>query len=135
MVGLTQEVQPIGSAAVPVPSIALQTRSSVSVTRPNNANAYIAGQVLGNSTGVGAANRIFANCGRVAAGTGWIIGATAQSSVNKATKPQLRLHLYSVNPAAMEDAAAFDPSDAEDANWVGDIDFLTFVAHNAGADA
>lgn len=92
-------------------------------TRPEDVTQYTAGDVVANATGTTHAVITFANCALVKGGSGEIIGACLVSSANQATKPDLELWLFDTAPTAMEDNAAFDPTDAELRDVVGVIPF------------
>ncbi|MEM9450908.1 MAG: hypothetical protein AAGA75_20580 [Cyanobacteria bacterium P01_E01_bin.6] len=93
--------------------------SVASFTRPNDASTYNPGDAIANSTS-GASNLTFANAARVAGGNGYVQGALLETS-HKAFSNKLLLYLYSVNPTAVNDNAAFNQ--APNANFITWITF------------
>lgn len=104
------------------------------VTRPANGDAYVSGDSV---TDTGGAAITFDGCGRVAGGTGFIVGATLIDSANQATKPVTELWIFkgSDPPTADADNAVFTPTDAELANLVCIIEFPTAFVGDAQAGA
>lgn len=97
---------------------------STSVTRPNDTNAYAAGDVVCNSTSApviltfaGAVNTDFQ--------MGVIAQATLIDSSNVSTKLDCELWLFDTTITMDNDNAAFTPTDAELATLVGIIPFST----------
>lgn len=107
-------------------------RIKASVTRPSNANAYAAGDVIGTAASDVIA---FPNLARSNGGAGMIINAVVVDSASQATKPSLELWLFTVAPAAVADNAAFAPTDAELENLVGVIDLTSVRVGNATVGA
>jgi hypothetical protein len=107
-------------------------RPSQSVTRPNNATAYAAGDVIGTAT-----THVldFSDVGKLAGGSGLLAGALLIDSANQATAPSLELWLFSAAPAAQVDNVAFAPTDVELANLVGVIPLTTARVGDATAGA
>ena len=90
--------------------------SEASVTRPNNTDAYTAGDAIGTTPGDAmefAAEQF-----------GFIRGACLIDSAAEATKPDIDLFLFDKEPAVANDNAAFIPTDAEMESFVGVISFL-----------
>ncbi len=110
----------VGATAWQVTAGGYTVTPSGSITRPNNATPYVAGQVVGT-----AATHVitFPNCARIAGGSGTIFGADLLDSANQATKAALELWLFTVAPAAQADQAAFAITDAELANRCGIVQF------------
>lgn len=107
-----------------------------SVTRPNNTTPYTAGDVW---TSDPAAMITFTNAGRIAGGSGVIIGATCTDSANQATKLQLDLYLFAVGTLSVDaDNAAWTPTDAElapGASYLGLLQFNTWAVGDATSGA
>lgn len=95
---------------------------SASVTRPADTTVYTAGDVIADATS-SPSLLTFVGAGRDAGHGGTIISATMIISASTGTAPGVDLFLFSVAPTAMEDNAAFDPTDAEMLNCVGVIQF------------
>jgi hypothetical protein len=105
-------------------------------TRPNDTNAYTAGDVICDSTSAPTV-MTFSGMALDKGGNGIIQQVRCFSSANVATKPDLQLFLFDTAPAAVNDNAAFAPSDAEMLRCVAVIAIPTtsFVVGNAGAGA
>lgn len=102
--------------------------AKVSVTRPNDTNAYTAGDVIGAATGSTAA-LTFA-IGPTAGGQ--VIITSAELEVDAAAVPSgmgnMRLHLYNVTPpSALGDNAAWDLPSGDRASYLGYVDLGTPV--------
>jgi hypothetical protein len=105
---------------------------SGSVTRPNNATAYAAGQVVGTAvTGV----ITLANVARLKAGSGINIGLTLLDEANQATKGDYDIFLFDTAPAAQADQVAFAPSNSEMEACLGVVSFTGSSAKVASAGA
>lgn len=100
-----------------------------SFTRPNNATAYAAGQVVGPAGAAGYGT--LANAARVAAGTGLVLHAQLRDGANQATKGSFELWLFDAAPTAHADAAAL----ALTSGAGGDLDKLVAVIPFANTDA
>jgi hypothetical protein len=99
-------------------------RTSVTLTRTADTNAYAANDVLGAATGSTAA-LTFAGIGP--SGGGEVIITTARFEVDKSSIPSgmtsFRLYLYSVTPpSALGDNAAWDLPSGDRASFRGYID-------------
>lgn len=97
----------------------------VSITRPNNTDAYIIGDVCGTSP---ATNIEFANIstqkGGDYAGNGVIItGASLEVDVNAIPSGMsgFRLHLYKSAPTAIADNAAYNLPSGDRLKYIGNI--------------
>ena len=99
-------------------------RTTVTITRPSNATAYTAGDVVGDTGGS-------AIISLTAAGpsAGFVIIQSVSLMFSDSTVPSgmgaFRLHLYSVSPTAIADNAAFDLLSGDRANYMGFIDLPT----------
>jgi hypothetical protein len=107
----------------------LDYKSSVTLTRTADTNAYTAGDVLGSATGSTAA-LTFANMGP--SGGGAVIFTDAELEIDKSSVPSgmtsFRLYLYSVTPpSALGDNAAWDLPSGDRASFLGYIDLGTPV--------
>lgn len=118
-----------------VPVTAIAGVVSASYTRPADTNVYAANDALSNATSTTHAVLTFSDVGRKNGYTGFIYDVVCVDSGNQSTKPQLELWLFHTAPTAMEDNAAFDPSDAEVLNCVGIFSFNTWVQGNDTAGA
>jgi hypothetical protein len=107
-----------------------------SFSRPNDTNTYAAGDVVCNSTASPAILK-FPGAAKDQRGHGMIRGATLIDEANVATKADLQLWLFDTAPAAVNDNAAFAPSDSELEACVGVIAFPTgsFVIGLSGSGA
>lgn len=88
------------------------TQVNVSLTRPADTSAYVAGDAITTATS-SASGYTFSNCARVNAGTGTIVDAQLILSDPNATLCNFQLFLFSTAPAITNDNAAFAPSDTE----------------------
>lgn len=97
---------------------------SATLTRPTEAPAvqYAAGDIIANSLTTPTV-LTFADCARVAGGTGVILSALVVLSTMETTAPQLELWLFDTAPAAQNDNVAFAPSTAEVRKLVAIIPF------------
>lgn len=99
-------------------------RTTVTITRPSNATAYTAGDVVGDTGGS-------AIISLTAAGptAGFVIIQSISLVFSDSTVPSgmgaFRLHLYSASPTAIADNAAFDLLSGDRANYMGFIDLPT----------
>lgn len=114
------------SATNPVPVTQQQVTVSASVTRPSDTNAYAANDVLSNSTS-SPTILTFADVVAANGGKGQITGGTLV--IDQASTPSIRLLLFhGAAPTAINDNAAFAPSDADAAKCFGWLDFDTYQA-------
>lgn len=111
-------------------------RSFANFTRPNDTNAYTAGDVVCDSTSAPTVMQ-FPRASLDNGESSVIQAATLVDSANQATKPDLELWLFDTAPAAVNDNAAFAPSDAEVRALVGVIAFPSsaFKSGNATSGA
>jgi hypothetical protein len=123
----------LGASENHIGQIGAHTATKQAATiRPNNTTAYHANDVLGTSP---AANLTFGGCARVAGGSGEIRGALLIDSAAVATKPAVELWLFTANPTAIADHAAWAPTDAELLNLIGVIPFNTCYVGDPTAGA
>lgn len=110
--------------------------AGVKLTRPNDTNAYTAGDVVNDSASAGTVLTIPAQIDG-ANGFTLLQELICISSQNAATKPDLELWLFSEAPAAQNDNAPFAVTDAELAKLVGivTIPVASFKVANTGAAA
>lgn len=114
------------SATNPVPVKSVQTIVSATVTRPADTNAYAANDVLSNSTS-SPAILSFLGVASANGGKGQVTGGTMV--IDAASTPSIRLLLFDgAAPTAINDNAAFAPSDADAAKCIGWLDFDTYQA-------
>lgn len=110
------------------------TRVSATLTRPADTTQYGAGDQVADSTS--APNDIeFAGCARVNAGSGVIVDAVCIDSAAQATKPNLRLYLFSAAPTSNNDNAAWAPSDANMNTLIGYVEFTSWEVGTSTAGA
>lgn len=99
-------------------------RSTATITRPSNATAYTAGDVVGDTGG--SAIISLANAGPSG---GFVIIQSISLVFSDSAVPSgmgaFRLHLYSASPTAIADNAAFDLVSGERATYMGFIDLPT----------
>ena len=99
-------------------------RSTATITRPSNATAYTAGDVVGDTGGS-------AIISLTAAGptAGFVIIQSVSLVFSDSAVPSgmgaFRLHLYSASPTAIADNAAFDLLSGDRATYMGFIDLPT----------
>jgi len=96
-------------------------RSTVSITRPSNATAYAAGDVVGDTGG--SAILTVANVGPSG---GFVLVQSISLVFSDRSVPSgmgaFRIHMYSASPTAIADNAAFDLASGERATYMGFID-------------
>lgn len=96
-------------------------RASVTITRPNDASPYLAGDVVGSNSG--SAIITLPNIGPAG---GYIIIQSVRLIIGSTSVPAgmgaFRLHLYMATPTAIADNAPFDLTSGEVANYVGYIE-------------
>lgn len=103
-------------------------RSSAEFTRPADTTAYVARDVVSNSTG-GTTLMQF-DLARVAGGSGYISKARLVTN-NKTPTPRLRLWLYTIsNPTVAADNAPFTLLWSNRANRIGYIDFPALASED-----
>ena len=96
-------------------------RSTATITRPSNATAYTAGDVVGDTGGS-------AIISLTAAGptAGFVIIQSVSLVFSDSAVPSgmgaFRLHLYSASPTAIADNAAFDLVSGDRASYLGFVD-------------
>jgi hypothetical protein len=102
------------------------TQVSASQTRPNNGDAYTAGDVVGTNA---ATNLTFSSVSNVSGGHIIITGATLEIDVNAVPTgmSSFRLHLYSSAPTAIADNTAYNLPSADRSKYLGYIEFPTPV--------
>lgn len=100
--------------------------SEASVTRPNNATQYTAGEVIGAATGD--AMEFFSEL------HGIVRSAVLIDSAAEATKPDIDLLLFDAEPTVAADNAAFAVTDAQMERCIGAIQFAgaNFRAGSSG---
>ncbi len=108
------------------------TTVAVSKTRPNDTNAYAAGDVINESTSAGTVFT-FSNCARFTGGSGIINKATIDDGAYVATTLQSELWLFSATVGVDNDNAVFTPTDAELATRVAVIPIGTAYVGDATA--
>jgi hypothetical protein len=106
-----------------------------SFTRPADTTQYTAGDVVSDDDTT-PTRLTFTDALRNAGGSGVIVNASMIVGSNQATAGDYELWVFDAAPTAMEDNAAFDPSDAEMQSVVARLVFDTAVVGDAtsGAD-
>lgn len=108
-------------------------RSTVSITRPNNATAYSAGDVIGIADAGTPANAGSAvhTLTSVGPSGGYILVQSASLFVDSAVVPAgmaaFRVHMYRSQPTAILDNAAFNLVSGDRSGYMGYIDLPTPV--------
>ena len=99
-------------------------RTTATITRPSNATAYTAGDVVGDTGG--SAIISLTDAGPTA---GFVIIQSISLVFSDSAVPSgmgaFRLHLYSASPTAIADNAAFDLLSGDRATYMGFIDLPT----------
>ena len=98
-----------------------------SYTRPSNTTQYTANDAMSDSTSAPSC-LTFSNCARRPGGSGFVLGATAISSANQSTLPQLTLYIFDTSVTATNDNAEFNLSDTDAVNLLGSFQFTGFEA-------
>ena len=96
--------------------------SKVAVTRPDNATAYAALDVLGTDP---ATVIEFANIAPQGGGTIVLLYASLMISVGSGGPSQTRLHLYSEAPSGIADNAAYNLPSGDRAKYLGSVTLNT----------
>ena len=101
-------------------------RSTVSITRPSNATAYTAGDVVGDTGG-----SAILTLSSIGPNSGYILLQSAALIFSDSAVPSgmasFRVHLYSASPTAIADNAAFDLVSGDRAGYLGFFDIPTPV--------
>lgn len=105
---------------------------SATVSRPNDALQYAAGDQV---TSDPADAITFSGMGRSVGGSGYVIQAICIDSAAQATKPNLRLYLFSDAPTPNNDNEAWAPSDADMLNLIGYVEFSSWEVGNSTVGA
>lgn len=96
-------------------------RTTVTITRPSNATAYTAGDVVGDTGG--SAILTFSNMGP---NSGYVLIQSAALIFSDSAVPSgmgsFRVHLYSASPTAIADNAAYDLVSADRSAYMGYFD-------------
>lgn len=82
-------------------------------TRPNNTTAYASNDAMSDAADNTATSMTFSSVARVAGGHNWLMGGQLVTTNAANTALAAELYLFDADPTALEDNAAFDPSDAE----------------------
>jgi len=115
----TERVRDAVEGDVTLAEMGHTTVAVAALTRPDDAAVYAAGDVVSDDTAAPTAQTI--SVARANNGGGVIQSALLVDSANQATKGNFEVWLFDAAITAMEDNAAFDPTDAEMANLVGVI--------------
>ena len=105
----------------------------VTLTRPSNTNAYSTYNVISNATS-GASNLTFSNMAKTAGGSGLITYARLITN-QWANTSQFKLHLFNVNPTAINDASPFTFLWANRATGSKPIAFPACATEGSGSDS
>lgn len=105
------------------------------LTRPNNATPYTAGDVIGTALALPGTSHVveIKDVARSNGGSGMIPTALLIDSANQAVPPSLELWLFSVAPAAQIDNDPFAVTDAELLNLIGVIPLTAVRVGNPAA--
>jgi len=108
---------------------------SDSLVRTTNVTAFAVNDVVNDSTT--AYNKIlaFKYAGKNAKGTGVIVSASLEVDSALTTNGSFRLLLFSDSVAVAADNAAWVPSHASNARFIGSVDFSLDMNQSAGAGA
>jgi hypothetical protein len=97
-------------------------RTTVTITRPSNATAYTAGDVVGDTGG--SAILTLSNMGP---NSGYVLIQSAALIFSDSAVPSgmgsFRVHLYNASPTAIADNAAYDLVSADQSAYMGYFDF------------
>jgi len=105
---LLSTMRPIVTPASDIPNgmrpeiIAIGSKSmiAVTITRETNATPYTAGDVISAAAATVVPAMDFATAGRIAGGSGYVVGAKLIVNVKSVT-PRVRVHLFNVNTATV----------------------------------
>lgn len=122
----------LGGNTIPVGSTGVKVSSTI--TRPNDTNPYIAGDIISDSTSAPTVASLSGIAGQNG-GSGVILNALLIDSANQSTAGAFEVWIFHTAPAAQNDNAAFAPSDAETLNLVAVIPFNTSFIGTATAGA
>lgn len=115
----------------PLPVRGKNVSVSVEFTRPANATAYTAGDVVSNDAATTVPMN-FASFARVTGGAGYIVGARLITD-KKSITPRIRVHLFNAaDPTLAADNVAWKELYAEEAKRIGQFDL---PAMTTGTDA
>lgn len=103
-------------------------------TRPADVTAYAANDAVNNST-TAPVILTFTGAARVAAGSGYIVGARIQKSTVAVTNASFRLHIYHTTVTMINDNTANTVLYANATKRVGAIDFSMTSDGSDGAEA
>jgi hypothetical protein len=111
-----------------VPVVGALYQSVINFTRPSNATAYTAGDVIGiadSGTPANAGSAVFTLTGISSSG-GAVIVQNVRLAINSTSVPSgmgaFRLHLYSANPSGILDNAPYDLVSGELSSYIDYID-------------
>ena len=115
-----------GAASMtPLISVGAAGTCTFTVTRPADTSAYAVGDALSDSTSAPTSGGFTcSSAARASGGSGIIVGATIVGSVDAATDLQADLVAYDSAPTAINDNAAYAPSDADAVKQVCRIPFV-----------
>lgn len=112
----------------------IRKRLAVTLTRPNDTTTYSDGDAVTDSTLTPTA-LTFTDAMRYKGGRAVIEGTRLVLSANQATLPSLDLYLFSAEPTADADNAAFTPSDADMLNLLTIITYDSPIIGDATSGA
>jgi hypothetical protein len=102
-------------------------------TRPADVLAYVANDVVANSTGAPLVLS-FAGAVRAPGGSGYVVKALLETN-QSAQVQRMRLHLFHTAPAAQNDNAPYSLVWANRTKRIGHIDFGALSTEGAGSDS
>jgi hypothetical protein len=117
----------------PLPVAGQLVVATAEFNRPNDSNPYAAKDAVADSTSAPTVLS-FSGMARAVGGSGYVTKArlvTEDAAI--AAPPRVRLHLFRVSPAAINDNAAFATLWTNRANRVGVLEFPTLTLEGAGS--
>ena len=114
----------LGAGTVNAGIIGSNVSVGVNITRPSNTTTYTINDVVNDS---GTTPLLFTNVGRANDLGGWVLGGIATSNAAQATLPMIDLMLFSSTFTIAADNAAFAPTNAQMATYLGKIRLATWI--------
>ena len=122
----------LGAGTVNAGIIGSNVSVGVNITRPSNTTTYTINDVVNDS---GTTPLLFTNVGRATDIGGWVVSGMATSDAAQATLPNIDLMLFSSTFTIAADNAAFAPTNAQMATYLGKIRFSTWVNRGVRAES
>lgn len=108
------------AATLGVNQVSVAHDFTVAMTRPNDTTGYTAGDVIGDATNGGRMQ--FTNMAKTGGGPVLVTGVQLEIDVDTPPASAFRLWLFSANPTAISDNAAFDVVSGDRVNLLGYVD-------------